>query len=114
MCEFNKICEDSLANIRDIFPLMTNHKQGIQRAIIPMLTKEEINDIRKSILNEEVINKLIGIASKLYYQSPNNQTLYSLSLAIGTIIKEFEWGIFYISREGMYQTASKIIDSAQN
>lgn len=112
--EFNKICKDALANVRYIFPLMVKYKQDIQRSIIPMLTKEETEDIRNSVQNEDVINKLILVALNLYYQNPNNQTLYCLSMAVGTIIKEFEWGTYYISQEGLYQTATKIIGNTRS
>lgn len=102
---------EAMINFHVTFPQMVKYKQAIQREIILQLDKKELDDIRYSRLNETVINKLVRIGHNYYRRETNKLTLYSLAMAIGTIIKEYEWGTYYISQYGMYQLAIKIVES---
>ena len=88
-------------------------KTHLQNAIVNCLTQEELVDIWNSRLNESVIEKLILLARPYYKEDPTNETLYVLALSIGTIIKEYEWGTYYISKDGMQELQERIkIDNA--
>ena len=83
-------------------------KTYLQNAILNNLTQKELIDIRDSNLNESVIDKLILLARPYYEETPSEETLYVLALSIGTIIKEYEWGTYYISMDGMQDLQNRI------
>lgn len=97
-------------NINKYLPKMIDFKEHIQRAIIPLLSPQELSDIRDSRLNKNVIRKLAELGKK-HYCNPQDQSdaiLYCICLSIGTIIKEYGWGTKYISQDGMCELASLI------
>lgn len=83
-------------------------KTNLQNAIIDCLTQEELLDICSSNFNENVVEKLIILACSYYKEDTTNETLYALALSIGTIIKEYEWGTYYISKNGMQELQDRI------
>lgn len=97
-------------NIGKYLPVMVRFKSSIQRVIIPMLSENELQDIKDCHLNMEVVDKLANIGKVQYQQSAerSNEILYCLCLAIGTIIKEYDWGTRYIQQGGMCELATKI------
>ena len=99
-----------MSNFGKYMPIMMQFKSYIQRAIIPTLSTHELQDIKDCRLNMEVIDKLANIGKIQYKQSVerNDETLYCLCMAIGTIIKEYDWGIEYIQQEGICEIAAKI------
>ena len=94
--------------ISENFLKAIQYKKIIQEAVIEELTPAEIDDIRYSRLNETVINKLVDIAKQIYRQDHNMAALSCLSMAVGTIIKEYEWGTAYATSEGIVRLAQKI------
>lgn len=92
----------------DILPKAIPIKTYLQNAIVNCLTHEELSDIWSSNLNESVIEKLILLARPYYNEDPTDETLYVLALSIGTIIKEYEWGTYYINKEGMQELQNRI------
>lgn len=99
-------------NLSKYVPIMMQFKSTIQRAIIPLLLTNELQDIRDSRINMNVIEKLAHIGKIQYQQSIEHtvETLYCLCMAIGTIIKEYDWGIRYVQQDGMCEMAAKIIE----
>ena len=95
---------DNIKILQRAIPIKTN----LQNAIVDCLTQEELYDIWGSNLNDDVIEKLILLARPYYNEDPTNETLYVLALSIGTIIKEYEWGTYYISRNGMQELQDRI------
>lgn len=92
-------------------PIMMQYKSSIQGMIIPMLSTDELQDIKDGHLNMKVIEKLANIGKGQYQQS-NSQScefLYCLCMAIGTIIKEYDWGIRYVQQDGICEIAEKIV-----
>ncbi len=83
-------------------------KTNLQNAIVNCLTQEELADIWRSNLNEGVIEKLILLARHYYKEDPTDETLYVLALSIGTIIKEYEWGTYYITKDGIQELHDRI------
>lgn len=90
------------------FLSMIEYKSAIQRDIIPLLTEEEAIDIANSIENNQVINKLVKLATARYRVFRDDMTLYSLSLSVGTILKEYGWGTHHVTSSGSYELASMI------
>ena len=66
-------------------------------------------DIKHSIKNHYVINKLAKIAARHYKETPNNEALFCLSMTLATIIKEYEWGTEYLTPNGLCTLAKIII-----
>lgn len=106
--EFEKTSQEVMQNITLAFPKMINYKKSIQTAILNQLTLTELYDIRDSIMNEDVIKKLAVLGSEHFKLMPNAQTLYCIAMAVGTIIKEYEWGTYYVTSPGLYELANKI------
>ena len=97
-------------NFGKYMPIMMQFKSYIQQAIIPMLSTDELRDIKDCRLNMEIIDKLANIGKIQYQQSVEHgdEILYCLCMAIGTIIKEYDWGIRYVQQDGMCELAEKI------
>ncbi len=106
--EFEKAGHEVMQNITLVFPKMINYKKSIQTAILGHLTSSEMYDIRDSKLNEGVIAKLAILGAEHFKLIPNVQTLYCVSMAVGTIIKEYGWGTTYVTFPGLYELANKI------
>lgn len=106
--EFEKAGHEVMQNITLVFPKMINYKKSIQTAILDRLTSSEMYDIRDSKLNEGVIAKLAILGTEHFKLIPNVQTLYCVSMAVGTIIKECGWGTTYVTFPGLYELANKI------
>ena len=83
-------------------------KTYLQNAIVDYLTYEEMLDIKISVLNKDVIDKLIEISRPYYENEPTTEMLDVLALSIGTIIKEYEWGVHYLGKEGVREIQDKI------
>lgn len=99
-----------MENIDLFFSSLKRYKSCIQFEIIRMTTQQELNDIKNCRLNHSLIDKLAILGKKHYYASDKNDTtLYCICMAIGTIIKEYDWGIEYISKSGMCTLAQKIV-----
>lgn len=100
-----------MGNFGKYMPIMIHFKSSIQRTIIPMLSAGESQDIINCRLNTGVIDKLANIGRIQYLQYPehSSEILYCLCMAIGTIIKEYDWGIFYVQQAGMCELAAKIM-----
>ena len=58
-----------------------------------------------------VIEKLAHLGKTQYQQSieRTDETLYCLCMAIGTIIKEYDWGTQYIQQSGMCAISQKVV-----
>lgn len=93
------------------FNELRNIKVTIQTQITDRLSQEELYDIALSKKNDNVIAKLIAIGKDLYNQKPSDESAYMIATSIGTIIKEYEWGGYYMSGDGLYELVNEI---AQN
>lgn len=81
---------------------MIRAKHSIQLEIIPLLTDRNRDNIRASIFDQDVFDKLIAIGKDYYHESNNSdEFVLCLAMAIGTIIKEYEWGFKYVMPEGL-------------
>jgi|GEM_PF-2526666 hypothetical protein len=105
--EFQQIGEKSSVEL--MFAMMA-YKTQLQNSLKEILTQSEINSIKFSVIDQGVIDKLVSLAKPIYAQNRDNQTLYSLSMSIGTILKEFEWGTDFVSSKRLYELAKRIFN----
>lgn len=101
-----------MGNMQKYLPIMASFKTDIQRAIIPLLSSKEKQDIVNCTLNITVVDKLVNIGKEQYRKTEihDDNTLYCLCMAIGTIIKEYDWGTHYVLQDGMIELATKIAE----
>lgn len=92
---------------------MIRIKSSIQSLIIPQLTLEEKNSIRLSTLNHNVIAKLVNLGKLEYANNPlRSDTLaFCIAMAIGTIIKEYDWGLNYVMQDGIIAIANGVTNT---
>lgn len=90
------------------FNELRNIKVTIQTQITDSLSQEELYDVALSRKNDNVIEKLITIGKELYIQEPTDEKAYMIAISIATIIKEYEWGVYYLSENGLYELVNKI------
>ena len=105
--EFSAISYSILSNPA-LFQLMREFKSTIQLEIIPLTTAEETEDIRNCIPNEKTIEKLITLGASHFSKHMTPETLYCASMAVGTIIREYDWGWNFVSSAGVYEIAKRI------
>lgn len=105
---FQQIGKEILHNISDLTELM-NIKSVIQDEISDKLTPQEVQDLILCKKNMNTINKLIVIGKQHYKRNPTDKRGYMISLSIGTIIKEYDWGTEYLSVDGLFNLAKQIM-----
>lgn len=108
---YSTVQANVMKNASQYMVLMINFKSLIQREIMPMLSQQELYDIRDCRLNTSTIDKLVTLGKK-HFQShspKSNEVLYCICMAIGTIIKEYDWGTKYIQQSGMCTISQEIV-----
>lgn len=95
---------------KSLLTKMISYKGAIQNKIANLITPDEALSIvlPNSPINNNIINKLIILAAQYYKQEPNKDNLFCLSIVIGTIIKEYDWGNYYLTKEGLAFLVDKI------
>lgn len=108
---FFSIQASVMGDLDKYMPIMIQLKSSIQGTVSLMLSSEETQDIKECRLNMNVVNKLAVIGRLQYANKPQDEILYCICVAIGTIIKEYDWGIKYLQLDGICELASKITSS---
>ncbi len=112
------ITKESFLQAKDTAPLMQvltesiRYKNAIQTSIIPMLTNQELEDVKNSRINLDVINKFCQLGAWQPNVTSNTTSLYACAMAIATIIKEYGWGTDYLTPDGLYNLVTSILDKA--
>lgn len=112
------ITKEQLINVQktksmSLMPEMIFSKQYLQSTIIQWLTPEELNAIKNSVYKDSVVQKLANLASASYLQESTPENLFVLAMSIGTILKEYGWGIDFIKPDGLLKLA-KLIEAAMD
>lgn len=112
------ITKEQLINVQktkgmSLMPKMIFSKQYLQSTIIQSLTPEELNAIKNSVYKDSVVQKLANLASASYLQEPTPENLFVQAMSIGTILKEYGWGIDFIKPDGLFKLA-KLIEAAMD
>ena len=98
-------------NFSTMLPKMIAYKNYIQRAVLEIVTQRELEDIRDSRINQGLIDKLVSLANQEWQLSGDVNSLYCAAMAVGTILKEYEWGIKWVTGDGLYEIAQRIYDA---
>lgn len=106
--EFDNVANGAISNFNVVFPKMVSYKNYIQREILNIATRQELEDVRDCRINHGMINKLASLAKKEWQLCGDAQSLYCAAMAVGTIIKEYDWGTAYLTGNGLWNMASKI------
>lgn len=108
--EFTSVSR-SITPASPILQTAISFKSSIQREIIPLLTSDQMMDVKYSKKNEDVVRMLIHLGHRKYSSNPTTENLYCASIAIATIIKEYEWGMEYLIGDGLYKLAKRVYDN---
>lgn len=106
--EFDNAAATVRQNLMDYLPKMIAYKSNIQQTVLLVATPEEIEDVRDSRLNRSLVGKLAKLANEAWQATPDATSLYCAAMAVGTIIKEYEWGTEYLTPDGLYQMSNLI------
>lgn len=106
--EFDNVAKGAIPNFNVVFPKMVSYKNYIQREILNLATRQELEDIRDCRINQGMVNKLASLAKREWQLCGDAQSLYCAAMAVATIIKEYDWGTAYLTSEGLWNMASKI------
>lgn len=98
------------SNIMSYLPEMISFKKCIQVEVLDIATHKELENVRDSIYTQSMVDKLVNLAAKKWEDKANYTSLYCAAMAVGTIIKEYEWGSKWISPDGLYELANQIIN----
>lgn len=107
--EFESAGNNVKSSFLNYLPKMAAYKKHIQTAILTVATQQELCDVRDSIFNQSIFDKLINIAQHIWVKdSKDIKYLYCAAMAVGTIIKEYDWGTQYVMPHGLYEIANQI------
>lgn len=95
-------------NLMGALPRMINYKKFIQEKVLDIATDMELEDVRDCSINQGMIDKLTKLAKQAMLPSQDVQSLYCAAMAVGTIIKEYEWGTGYLTPDGLFELAGRI------
>ena len=106
--EFEEIENQILSDPTKTLPKMIRYKSQIQKEVLATTSQQELYDVYACRINEGLIHKLIKLASQKYKITPDSISLYCAAMAVGTIIKEYEWGTQFTSNDGLFELATRI------
>lgn len=106
--DFNNTAQKVLADFSTALTVMIGYKSHLQREILNHTTRQELEDVRDSRINEGLIDKLCYLAKKEWRNSGDAYSLYCAAMAVATIVKEYEWGTHYLTGDGLWTMADRI------
>lgn len=95
-------------NVMMALPKMINYKKYVQEKVVGIASHKELEDVRDCRINQGMIDKLVQLAKQAMLTSRDIQSFYCAAMAIGTIIKEYDWGTYYLTMDGMYELVTRI------
>lgn len=96
------------------FMMARAFKTEIQNEIFSIISQEEKSDIKYSRYNENVVGKLVKLGAEKFAAYNSVEALFCAAMSVGTIIKEYEWGIQFVTGNGCYEMARRIYDATMN
>lgn len=109
--EFENAAEAVRSNIMGALPKMVNYKKYVQEKVIDMATRQELEDVRDCRINQGMIDKLAMLAKQAMLSSRDAHSFYCAAMAVGTIVKEYEWGTQYLTPDGLFELATRIYNA---
>ena len=98
-------------NFMSALPKMINYKKYIQVKVLDIATRKELEDVRDCRINQGMIDKLVKLCKTAMCGAKDAQSAYCAAMAVGTIIKEYEWGTQYLTPDGLYKLATRIYNA---
>ena len=96
------------------FMMCRAFKTEIQYEVFSLISEDEKSDIKYSRYNENVVEKLVELGAEKFASYNSVEALFCAAMSVGTIIKEYEWGIQFVVGDGCYQLARRIYDATMN
>ena len=109
--EFDKGAGAVRNNFMSALPKMINYKKFVQVKILDIATRKELEDVRDCRINQGMIDKLVKLCKTAMCGANDTQSAYCAAMAVGTIIKEYEWGTQYLTPDGLYELATRIYNA---
>ena len=109
--EFDLAAKSVASNFSSVLPKMISYKSYIQKAVIDISSRQELEDVRYSRINQGMIDKLCKLAKNEWLLSGDAQSLYCAAMSVATIVKEYGWGTQYLVGDGLYEIAKRIQNS---
>lgn len=106
--EFERAANEIRNNIYSALPKMISYKSTIQQKVLDIATQHEMFDVAACKINGGMIEKLAMLANEEWIKDKDAKSLYCAAMAVATIIKEYDWGVYYLIGEGLYEMANKI------
>lgn len=106
--EFELAAKEVGANFSAVFPKMVAYKSNIQREVLDIASRQELEDVRDCRINQSMIDKLARLAKRHWAVTPDATSLYCAAMAVATIVKEYDWGTSYLVGDGLWQMANRI------
>ena len=79
------------------FTLLCDIKKNIQEVATTDFSEGDLISISRSEISEPIFSKVTKVGRTIYYSNPTDEYLYMISLAIATILKEYEWDFNHFS-----------------
>lgn len=98
-------------NVMAALPKMINYKKYVQEKVVSIATRKELEDVRDCVINQGMIDKLVKLCKTAMCGAYDTQSAYCAAMAVGTIIKEYEWGTQYLTPDGLFELATRIYNA---
>ena len=109
--DFDKEANAVRINFIAALPKMINYKKFVQVKVLDIATRKELEDVRDCRINQRMIDKLVKLCKTAMGGARDAQSAYCAAMAVGTIIKEYEWGTQYLTPDGLYELATRIYNA---
>jgi hypothetical protein len=109
--EFKQAAAQVLGSVNLAMPKMKYYKEYVQQTVLDITTPQELQDIMLCRINQGMIDKLARLAAEKWRVNGSAYDLYCAAMAVATIVKEYDWGVQYLSEDGLYQIAGRIYNS---
>lgn len=106
--EFDLAAKSVASNFSSVLPKMISYKSYIQKAVLDVASRQELEDVRDSRINQGMIDKLCKLAKNEWLLSGDAQSLYCAAMSVATIVKEYDWGTQFLVGNGLWEMAQRI------
>lgn len=106
--ELNFARQWAISNFSAVLPRMINYKSKIQKGVLDIASRKELEDVRDCRVNQGMIDKLCKLARKEWSLSEDARSLYCVAMSVATIVKEYDWGTQYLMEDGLWEIAQRI------
>lgn len=106
--DFDIAAKKVATNFASALPKMIGYKNYVQKAVLDIASRKELENVRDCKINQGMIDKLCRLAKGEWNKSEDAQSLYCAAMAVATIVKEYDWGTGYLIGDGLWEIADRI------